>query len=75
MATNSNMRSGKDMKRRQKDTKAIPVLKDREAYQLELGLEQERIYRKRTLDALEESEEREVIEKAGQGNRFKTKKG
>jgi len=63
------------MKRRQKDTKAIPVLKDREAYQLELGLEQERIYRKRTLDALEESEEREVIEKAGQGNRFKTKKG
>ena len=63
------------MKRRQKDTKAIPVLKDREAYQREPGLEQERIYRKRTLDALEESEEREVIEKAGQGNRFKTKKG
>jgi len=75
MATNSNMRSGKDMKRRQKDTKAIPVLKDREAYQLELGLEQERIRRKRTSDALKESEEREAQEKAGQGNLFSTQKG
>jgi hypothetical protein len=61
------------MKKRQKDTKGIPALQDKEAYQLELGVEQERIRRKRTLDALKESGERGALEKAGQGNLFAPK--
>jgi len=68
-------KSGEGMKKRQKDTKGIPALQDKEAIQRERGLEQERIRRKRTSDALKESEEREALEKAGQGNLFATKKG
>jgi len=61
------------MKKRQKDTKGIPALQDKDAYQRELGLEQERIRRKRTLEVLKESEERETLEKAAQGNLFAPK--
>ena len=63
------------MKKRQKGSKGIPAFKDKEAYQWELDLEQQRIRRKRTLDALKESEEREALEKAGQGNLFTIEKG
>jgi len=63
------------MKKRQKGFKGIPAIKDKEAYQWELGLEQERIRRKRSSDALKEYEKREALEKAGQGNLFTTEKG
>jgi hypothetical protein len=63
------------MKKRQKSSKGIPAFKDKEAYHLELGLEQQRIRRKRTSDALKESEEREALEKAGQGILFTIEKG
>jgi len=62
------------MKKRHKDAKGIiPSFQDQEAYQRELGVEQERIRRKRASDALKESEEREAMEKAGQGNLFAPK--
>jgi hypothetical protein len=61
------------MKKRQNGKKGIPAFRDKEAYQRELGLEQERIHRKRTLDALKESGERGALEKAGQGNLFAPK--
>ena len=61
------------MKKRQNGNKGIPAFKDKEAYQRELGLEQERIRRKKTLDALKESEEREAQEKAGLENLFTPK--
>ena len=63
------------MKKKQRGVKGILAIKDSEAYHRELGLEQERIRRKRTSDALKESEEREALEKAGQGNLFATEKG
>jgi hypothetical protein len=68
-------KSGKGMKKRQNGNKSIPAIRDKEAYQRELGLEQERIRRKRAVDSLKESEEREALEKAGQGNLFTTQKG
>jgi hypothetical protein len=37
------------------------------------GVEQERVHRKKTFDALKESEKREAMEKAGQGNLFAPK--
>jgi hypothetical protein len=43
---------------------------DKEAYQRELGLEQERIRHGRTLDVLKESEKREALEKGGKANLF-----
>jgi hypothetical protein len=67
------MTSGEDMKKRQKETKGIPAFKDKEAYQRELGLEQERIRRKKTGDALKEAGKREAKEQAGQGNLFASK--
>ena len=63
------------MKKRQNGNKSIPAIRDKEAYQHELGLEQERIRRKRAVDSLKESEKREALEKAGQGNLFTTQKG
>jgi hypothetical protein len=63
------------MKKRQNGKKGIPAFRDKEAYQRELELEQEQIHRKKTLDALKESEEREAQEKAGQGNLFTSNKG
>ncbi len=48
----------KSMKKRQNGNKGIPAIRDKEAYQRELDLEQERMRRKKTLDALEKSEER-----------------
>ena len=63
------------MKKRQNGNKRIPAFRDKEVYQRELDLEQERIRRKQTLDALKESEEREAQEKAGQGNLFTPKQG
>jgi len=71
--TISMTESGEGVKKRQKGSKGIPAFKDKEAYQRELGLEQERIRRKKTLESLKESEEREVLERAGQGNLFTTK--
>ena len=67
--------SGEEMKKRQKGVTGILGNKDRETYQWELGLEQERIRRKRSSDALKEYEKREALEKAGQGNLFTTEKG
>jgi hypothetical protein len=61
------------MKKRQRNTRGIPALNNKDAYQLELSVEQERIRRKKALDALKESEKREVLEKAGQGNLFAPK--
>ena len=52
------------MKKRQNGNKGIPAFKDKEAYQREIDLEQERMRRKKTLDALKKSEEREAQEKA-----------
>jgi hypothetical protein len=72
--TISMTKSIESMKKRQKDSKGIPAFKDKEAYQRELGLEQERIRRKRAVDSLKESEEREALEKAGQGNLFTTQR-
>jgi len=63
------------MKKTQKRNRGIPGIKDRETCQWELGLEQQRIRRKRTLDALKDSEKREALEKADQGNLFTTQKG
>ena len=63
------------MKKRQNGKKGIPAFRDKEAYQRELDLEQERIRRKQSLDALKESAEREAQEKAGQGNLFTSKQG
>ena len=63
------------MKKRPNGNKGIPAIRDKEAYQRELGLEQERIRRKRAVDSLKESEEREALEKAGQGNLITTQKG
>ena len=63
------------MKKRQNGNKGISAFRDKEAYQRELGLEQERLRRKKTLDALKKSEEREAQEKAGQGNLFTPKQG
>ena len=57
---------GGRMKKGQETNKGIATFRDKEAYQWELGLEQERIGRKKTLDSLKEEEEREVLEKAGQ---------
>ena len=71
----SMTKSGEGLKKRQKSNKGIPAFKDKEAYQRELCLEQERIRRKKALDALKESEEREAREKAGQGNLFTPKQG
>jgi hypothetical protein len=48
----------KSMKKRPNGNKGIPAIRDKEAYQRELDLEQERMRRKKTLDALEKSEER-----------------
>jgi hypothetical protein len=61
--------------RNTKSNKGITAFTDKEAYQRELGLEQERIRRKKTLESLKESEEREAMERAGQGNLFTTEKG
>ena len=61
------------MRKRQKDTKGISALNDKDAYERELGQEQERIRRKKQLDSLKEAEEREAREKAGQGNLFAPK--
>jgi hypothetical protein len=61
------------MKKKQQNTKGIPTLSDKDAYQLELRVEQERVRRKKALDALKETEKREVQEKAGQGNLFAPK--
>jgi hypothetical protein len=60
------------MKNGKKGGKGIPAIKYREAYQWELGLAQQRIRRKRAFDALKDSEKREALEKAGQGNLFAT---
>ncbi len=62
------MKSGEGMKKRQNGHKGIPAFRDKETYQRELGLEQVRIRRKSAVDSLEESEESEGLEKAGQGN-------
>jgi len=43
MTTNSTMTSGEDVNKREKKTKGVPAFQDKEAYQRELGLEQERI--------------------------------
>ena len=61
------------MKKKQ-TSKGIPTFQDKEAYQWELGLEQQRIRRKKALDSLKDAEEREAMEKAGQGNLFAPKK-
>ena len=61
------------MKKKQRGVKGITAFKDKEAYQWELDLEQQRIRRKKTLESLKESEEREALEKTGQGNLFTTK--
>ena len=61
------------MKKRQKSKKGITAFKDKEAYQWELDLEQQRIRRKKTLESLKESEAREALEKTGQGNLLTTK--
>jgi DNA polymerase III delta prime subunit len=66
--------SGEDMRKKHRDTKGISALNDKNAYQFELGAEQERIRRKKASDALKESEKREALEKAGQGNLFTTQK-
>jgi len=50
-------KSVEDMKKRQKSKKGITAFKGKEAYRWELDLEQQRIRRKRTLDALKESGE------------------
>ena len=71
----SMTKSGEGLKKRQKSNKGIPAFKDKEAYQRELDFEQERMRRKKTLDALKKSEEREAQEKAGQGNLFTPKQG
>ena len=63
------------MKKKQRGVKGITAFKDKEAYQWELDLEQQRIRRKRTLDSLKESVAREALEKAGQGNLFTMKTG
>ena len=69
----SMTKSGEGMKKRQNGNKGVPAFKDKEAYQREIDLEQERMRRKKTLDALKKSEEREAQEKAGQGNLFTPK--
>ena len=71
----SMTKSGEGMKKRQNGNMGIPAFKDKEAYQREIDLEQERMRRKKTLDALKKSEEREAQEKAGQGNLFTPKQG
>jgi hypothetical protein len=67
--------SGEDMRKKQRNAKGITTINDKDAYQLELGAEQERIRRKKASDALKESDKREALEKAGQGNLFTTQKG
>jgi hypothetical protein len=61
------------MRKKQKNTKGLSALNDKNAYQRELGVEQERIRRKKTFDALKESQKREAMEKAGQGDLFALK--
>jgi hypothetical protein len=63
------------MRKKPKITKGKSALSDKDAYQFELGAEQERIRRRKASDALKESEKREALEKAGQGNLFTTQKG
>jgi hypothetical protein len=63
------------MRKKEKNTKGTSALNDKDAYQLEFGEEQERIRRKKALDALKESEKRDALERTDQGNLFTTQGG
>jgi hypothetical protein len=63
------------MRKKQRNTKSISARNEKDAYQFELGAERERIRRRKASDALKESDKREALEKAGQGNLFTTQKG
>ena len=63
------------MKKTQKRNNGFTAFHDKDAIQRELGLEQERIRRKKAFDSLKEAEAREAMENAGQGNLFATKRG
>jgi hypothetical protein len=63
------------MRKKQRNTKGISTLNVKDAYQIELGAEQERIRCKKASDALKELDKREALEKADQGNLFTTLRG